>query len=82
MVRIARKLNNSIPSFKHGRYWTHIDKEWGIGVDVEKATTILCFNQLTLNLKLPEVKRIAEQLSLAIETIEDRKARAEELSII
>ena len=72
MVRIARKLK--------------ADKRTKskISVDVEKTQAILCFNQLTLKLKLPEAKRIAEKLSLAVEIIEDRKARPkrEELRII
>jgi len=70
MVRIARKLK--------------ADKRTNsrISVDVEKTQAILNFNQLRLKLKLPEAKRIAEKLSLAVEIIEDRKARPKELRII
>ena len=55
-----------------------------ISVDTEKTQAILHFDNVTLKLKLPEAKRIAEKLSLAVEIIEDRKARPkrEELRII
>ena len=70
MTRIARKLK--------------ADKRTRRSISVETKTTqtILHFDQVTLKMKLPEAKRIAEKLSLAVEIIEDRKARPKELRII
>ena len=70
MTRIARKLK--------------ADKRTKRSISVETETTqaILHFDQVTLKMKLPEAKRIAEKLSLAVEIIEDRKARPKELRII
>ena len=72
MTRIARKLK--------------ADKRTKRSISVETETTqaILHFDQVTLKMKLPEAKRIAEKLSLAVEIMEDRKARPkrEELRII
>ena len=72
MVRIARRLKADKRTKRK------------ISVDTEKTQAILHFDQVTLKLKLPEAKRIVEKLSLAVEIIEDRKARPkrEELRII
>jgi len=72
MVRISRKLKADKRTKRK------------ISVDTEKTQAILHFDNVTLKLKLPEAKRIAEKLSLAVEIIEDRKARPkrEELRII
>ena len=72
MTRIARKLKADKRTKRK------------ISVDTEKTQAILHFDNVTLKLKLPEAKRIAEKLSLAVEIIEDRKARTkrEELRII
>ena len=72
MSRIARKLK--------------ADKRTNRRISVlpEKTQAILYFDQITLKMKLPEAKRIVKELSLAVEIIEDRKARPkrEELRII
>ena len=72
MVRIARKLKADKRTKRR------------ISVLPEKTQAILYFDQVTLKMKLPEAKRIAEKLSLAVEIMEDRKARPkrEELRII
>ena len=70
MVRISRKIETDKRTKK--RIW----------VSTEKTQSILHFGQVTLKLKLPEAKRIAEQLSLSVEIIKDRKASKEELRII
>ena len=72
MVRIARKLKADKRTKRK------------ISVDTEKTQAILYFDQVTLKMKLPEAKRIVKELSLAVEIIEDRKARPkrEELRII
>ena len=72
MTRIARKLKADKRTKRR------------ISVLPEKTQAILYFDQITLKMKLPEAKRIAEKLSLAVEIMEDRKARPkrEELRII
>ena len=72
MVRIARKLKADKRTKRR------------ISVLPEKTQAILYFDQITLKMKLPEAKRIAEKLSLAVEIMEDRKTRPkrEELRII
>ena len=72
MTRIARKLKADKRTKRR------------ISVLPEKTQAILYFDQITLKLKLPEAKRIVKELSLAVEIIEDRKARPkrEELRII
>ena len=72
MTRIARKLKADKRTKRK------------ISVDTEKTQAILYFDQVTLKMKLPEAKRIVKELSLAVEIIEDRKARPkrEELRII
>jgi len=72
MVRIARKLKADKRTKRR------------ISVLPEKTQAILYFDQVTLKMKLPEAKRIVKELSLAVEIIEDRKARPkrEELRII
>ena len=72
MVRIARKLKADKRTKRR------------ISVLPEKTQAILYFDQITLKMKLPEAKRIVKELSLAVEIIEDRKARPkrEELRII
>jgi len=72
MTRIARKLKADKRTKRR------------ISVLPEKTQAILYFDQVTLKMKLPEAKRIVKELSLAVEIIEDRKARPkrEELRII
>jgi len=72
MTRIARKLKADKRTKRR------------ISVLPEKTQAILYFDQITLKMKLPEAKRIVKELSLAVEIIEDRKARQkrEELRII
>jgi len=72
MTRIARKLETDRRTKRR------------ISVLPEKTQAILYFDQVTLKMKLPEAKRIVKELSLAVEIIEDRKARPkrEELRII
>ena len=72
MTRIARKLKADKRTKRR------------ISVLPEKTQAILHFDQVTLKMKLPEAKRIVKELSLAVEIIEDRKARPkrEELRII
>ena len=72
MTRIARKLKADKRTKRR------------ISVLPEKTQAILYFDQVTLKLKLPEAKRIAEQLGVSVEIIQDRKARPkrEELRII
>jgi hypothetical protein len=72
MTRIARKLKADKRTKRR------------ISVLPEKTQAILYFDQITLKMKLPEAKRIVKELSLAVEIIEDRKARPkrEELRII
>ena len=69
MTRIARKLK--------------ADKRTKRSISVETETTqaILHFDQVTLKLKLPEARRIAEQLSLSVEIIQG-KMREREMRII
>ena len=72
MTRIARKLK--------------ADKRTKRRISVRNSNRelILYFDQITLKMKLPEAKRIVKELSLAVEIIEDRKARPkrDELRII
>ena len=72
MTRIARKLKADKRTKRR------------ISELPEKTQAILYFDQITLKMKLPEAKRIVKELSLAVEIIEDRKARPkrEELRII
>ena len=72
MTRIARKLKADKRTKRR------------ISVLPEKTQAILYFDQITLKMKLPEAKRIVKELSLAVEIIEDRKARPkrDELRII
>lgn len=75
MVRIARKLETDRRTKR--RIW----------VKTEKTQSILHFDNITLKLKLPEAKRISEQLGVSVEIIQDRKLRFtrtpnEELRII
>ena len=72
MTRIARKLKADKRTKRR------------ISVLPEKTQAILYFDQVTLKMKLPEAKRIVKELSLAVEIIEDRKARPkrDELRII
>ena len=70
MTRIARKLKADKRTKRR------------ISVLPEKTQAILYFDQITLKMKLPEAKRIVKELSLAVEIIEDRKARPKELRII
>ena len=72
MTRIARKLKADKRTKRR------------ISVLPEKTQAILYFDQVTIKMKLPEAKRIVKELSLAVEIIEDRKARPkrEELRII
>ena len=72
MTRIARKLKADKRTKRR------------ISVLPEKTQAILYSDQVTLKMKLPEAKRIVKELSLAVEIIEDRKARPkrEELRII
>jgi len=72
MTRIARKLKADKRTKRR------------ISVLPEKTQAILYFDQVTIKMKLPEAKRIVKELSLAVEIIEDRKARPKrkELRII
>ena len=72
MTRIARKLKADKRTKRR------------ISVLPEKTQAILYFDQVTIKMKLPEAKRIVKELSLAVEIMEDRKARPkrEELRII
>ena len=72
MARIARRIETDKRTKRR------------ISVLPEKTQAILYFDQITLKMKLPEAKRIVKELSLAVEIIEDRKARPkrEELRII
>jgi len=70
MARIARRIETDKRTKR--RIW----------VKPHKTQCILHFDQIELKLKLPEAKRIAEQLSLSVEIIQDRKASKEELRII
>ena len=53
-----------------------------ISVTTHKTQCILHFDQIDIKMKLPEAKRIAIELSLAVEIINDRKSKKEELRII
>jgi|TARA_R110002020_G_scaffold157023_1_gene339290 hypothetical protein len=69
-MRIARKIETDKRTKRR------------IFVTTDKTQCFLHFDQVTLKLKLPEAKRIAEQLSLSVEIIHDRKSKKEELRII
>jgi len=80
MARIARRIETDKRTKR--RIW----------VDTDRTQCFLHFDQVTcssfvklscsLKLKLPEARRIAEQLSLSVEIIQDRKASKEEMRII
>ena len=53
-----------------------------ITVSTHKTQCILHFDQVDIKMKLPEADRIAKELSIAVEIIQDRKSKKEELRII
>ena len=70
MVRIARKIETDKRTKRR------------ISVSTHKTQCILHFDQVDIKMKLPEAKRIAKELSLSVEIIQDRKSKKEELRII